>query len=227
MIATADRLDFDALQQRLHPAASRVATLAARTPASFVAFDLLAADGEDLRTHRFADRRRRLEQALGRGGRADPRDPVTTDLALANDWLARFEGAGLDGVIAKPADGAYEPGRRTMIKIKHSRTADCVVAGFRWHKEGPGTLVGSLLLGLYDDAGRLHHVGVTSAFTMVRRRELADELAPLRERALEGHPWGGLGPVAAPARGCPGEPGRWSAGKDLSWEPLRPDGSAR
>jgi ATP-dependent DNA ligase len=222
VIATADGLDFDALQQRLHPAASRVATLAARTPASFVAFDLLAAGGEDLRSHRFADRRRRLEQALAGVAAPIHVTPATIDLAVATDWLARFEGAGLDGVIAKPADGAYEPGRRTMIKIKHSRTADCVVAGFRWHKEGPGTLVGSLLLGLYDDAGRLHHVGVTSAFTMARRRELADELAPLRERALDGHPWAAWASGGAGTR-MPGGASRWSAGKDLSWEPLRPE----
>ena len=173
VIATPHGLDFDALQLRLHPAASRVAKLAKASPASFVAFDLLAIDGEDLRERPQAERRRRLEQALA--GAAPPihLTPVTRDRAVAADWLMRFEGAGLDGVMVKPEQGIYEPGKRAMIKVKHARTADCVVAGFRWHKNGPGTLVGSLLLGLYDDGGRLHHVGVTSSFTLAVRKELA------------------------------------------------------
>jgi ATP-dependent DNA ligase len=148
---------------------------------------------------------------------------MTTDPALASEWLSRFEGAGLDGVIAKPADGTYQPGKRAMIKVKHSRTADCVVGGFRWHTAGRNELVGSLLLGLYDARGRLQHVGVTSSFTMARRRELAEELAPLRARALEGHPWREWAEVgeAAMSSRMPGGQSRWSAGKDLSWEPLR------
>src|SRR5690606_1811602 len=140
----------------------------------------------------------------------------------AADWLSRFEGAGLDGVMVKPEESRYEPGKRTMIKVKHARTADCVVAGFRWHKHGRGTHVGSLLLGLYDDAGRLHHVGVTSSFTMARREELARELAPLREDALDGHPWREWAdPEGHEGTRMPGGQSRWSAGKDLSWEPLR------
>lgn len=221
VIATPRGLDFDALQMRLHPAASRVATLAARTPSSFVAFDLLAVGGRDVRSSPQAERRAMLETLL-----ADVRPPihltpVTHDAAVATEWLARFEGAGLDGVVAKRADGVYEPGKRAMTKIKHVRTADCVVAGFRWLAKGRNELVGSLLLGLYDAAGVLHHVGVTSAFTMAARRELAALLAPLREHALDGHPWREW---AAPADGTtrmPGGQSRWSAGKDLSWEPLR------
>jgi ATP-dependent DNA ligase len=146
--------------------------------------------------------------------------PMTHDRAVASEWLARFEGAGLDGVIAKPLDGTYQPGKRAMIKIKHARTADCVVGGFRWHKNGKNELVGSLLLGLYDDGGRLHHVGVTSAFTMARRRELASELEPLRVNALDGHPWREWAEFGDGTR-MPGGQSRWSAGKDLSWEPVR------
>ena len=148
--------------------------------------------------------------------------PLTRDRALAIEWLAQFEGAGLDGVIAKPADGEYQPGKRAMLKIKHARTADCVVAGFRWHKNGPGELVGSLLLGLYDDAGHLHHVGVTSSFTMAARRQLATELEPLRKNALELHPWREWAEAdGSGSQRMPGGQSRWSAGKDLSWEPLR------
>ncbi len=221
VIATRRGLDFDALQQRIHPAASRIATLAEALPASFVAFDLLAADGADLRAMPFADRRARLEALLA--GTTPPLHltPITVDVARARDWLARFEGAGLDGVMAKAADGPYTPGVRSMVKIKHSRTADCAVAGFRWHKTGPGTLVGSLLLGLYDAAGRLQHVGVTSAFTAARRRELAAELAPLRDGALDGHPWAAWAEAGGASGRMPGGQSRWSAGKDLSWEPLR------
>jgi ATP-dependent DNA ligase len=222
VIATPGGLDFDALQLRLHPAASRVAKLAKECPASFVAFDLLAIGGDDLRDRPQAERRRRLEQALGGVRPPIHLTPATRDRAVAADWLTRFEGAGLDGVIVKPEDGIYEPGKRAMIKVKHARTADCVVAGFRWHKNGPGTLIGSLLLGLYDDRGRLHHVGVTSSFTLSARKELAAELAPLRERALEDHPWKEWADAAQhETTRMPGGQSRWSAGKDLSWEPLR------
>jgi ATP-dependent DNA ligase len=222
VIATPHGLDFDLLQLRLHPAASRAAKLAKETPAQFVAFDLLALDGNDLRGAPQNERRRLLERALSSTPAAIHVTPVTRDLAVAADWLARFEGAGLDGVIAKPAQGTYEPGKRAMLKVKHARTADCVVAGFRWHKDGKDERVGSLLLGLYDEKGALHHVGVTSSFTMVRRRELANELAPLREHALEEHPWREWAEVdAAAMTRMPGGQSRWSAGKDLSWEPLR------
>ncbi len=186
VIATPRGLDFDALQMRLHPAASRVARLAKETPASFVAFDLLAADGQDARERPQQERRERLERLLEGVRPPVHLTPMTRDQAVAREWLDRFEGAGLDGVIAKPEAGVYEAGKRAMIKVKHARTADCVVAGFRWHKAGQEELIGSLLLGLYDDRGRLHHVGVTSSFTMERRRELARELAPLRDRALVG-----------------------------------------
>jgi ATP-dependent DNA ligase len=222
VIATAAGLDFDALQMRLHPAASRVARLARETPASFVAFDALAADGEDLRPRPQSERRARLERLLAAARPPLHLTPLTHDHGLATEWLARFEGAGLDGVIAKAADLPYLPGKRAMIKVKHSRTADCVVAGFRWHKASPGA-VGSLLLGLYDEAGQLQHVGVTSSFTMARRKQLADELAPLRERALERHPWRGWAEADAQTSRMPGGQSRWSAGKDLSWEPLRPE----
>jgi ATP-dependent DNA ligase len=228
VIATPRGLDFDALQLRLHPAASRVSKLAKETPASFVAFDLLAADGEDLRGAPQAERRVRLERLLDGVEPPVHLTPMTRDPAVAADWLERFEGAGLDGVIAKPEDAIYEPGKRAMIKIKHARTADCVVAGFRWHKNGRGTHIGSLLLGLYDDRGRLHHVGVTSSFTMTTRKELAEELAPLREHALDNHPWrewatwgSESGIPESGIQRMPGGQSRWSAGKDLSWEPLR------
>ncbi len=226
VIATPRGLDFDALQLRLHPAASRVAKLAHETPAAFVAFDLLALDGHDIRERPFHERRALLERALEGAGPPIHVTPMTRDRAVAVEWLARFEGAGLDGVIAKPADGAYEPGKRAMIKIKHARTADCVVAGFRWHKHGKGTHIGSLLLGLFDERGRLHHVGVTSSFTMTKRKELGQELQPLRERALDGHPWREWAEWAEPRSSgpptrMPGGQSRWSAGKDLSWEPLR------
>ena len=206
---------------RLHPAASRVAKLAGEIPSSFVAFDLLAHDGADLRELPQRERRARLEQALGQVKSPVHVTPMTADRALATEWLASFEGAGLDGVIAKPAGGTYQPGKRAMIKIKHARTAECVVAGFRWHKQGPGTLVGSLLLGLYDEQGKLHHVGVTSSFTMAKRKDLAEELEPLREGALDAHPWREWASPEALSSRMPGGQSRWSAGKDLSWEPLR------
>jgi ATP-dependent DNA ligase len=221
VIASAKGLDFDLLQLRLHPAASRVAKLAAATPSSFVAFDLLALGDEDLRGRPQAERRVLLEKALaGASGRVHL-SPCTRDRAVALDWFHRFEGAGFDGVIAKHEGTLYQPGKRAMIKVKHARTADCVVAGFRWHKNGHGTLVGSLLLGLYDDGGDLHHVGVTSSFTMDARRRLAHELEPLRGNALDGHPWREWAGAMESGTRMPGAQSRWSAGKDLSWEPLR------
>jgi ATP-dependent DNA ligase len=221
VIATANGLDFDALQLRLHPAASRVAKLAEAAPAAFVAFDVLAVDGRDLRSTPLAERRAALETLLHDVAPPIYITPITGDRALAADWLDRFEGAGLDGVVAKTEQGRYEPGKRAMIKIKHSRTADCAVAGFRWHKSGDGA-VGSLLLGLFDDRGKLQHVGVTSAFTMAMRKELATILEPLQKNALEKHPWREW--ADANGRGSsrmPGGQSRWSAGKDLSWEPVR------
>jgi ATP-dependent DNA ligase len=220
-------LDFEALLLRIHPAASRVKLLAERTPASFVAWDLLALNDEDLREASLAVRRGRLEQALDRAAPPVHLSPATRDRALAEDWFRRFEGAGLDGVMAKRLEEPYRAGERTMIKVKHARTADCVVAGFRWHKNGVGTKVGSLLLGLYDDEGTLHHVGVAAAFTGAVRQALVEELAPLRENALEGHPWRGWAQAqeAANAKGqrLPGAASRWNRGKDLSWEALRPE----
>ena len=222
VIATPRGLDFAALQLRLHPAASRVAKLAKETPAAFVAFDAIAIGGRDVRGVPQAERRLLLEQALAGAEPPVHLTPMTRDPAVASEWLARFEGAGLDGVIAKPAEGIYEPGKRAMIKVKHARTADCVVAGFRWHKAGRNELVGSLLLGLHDDKAALHHVGVTSSFTMARRKELAVELAPLRDHALENHPWRAWAAAdGAEMTRMPGGQSRWSAGKDLSWEPLR------
>ena len=220
VIATRRGLDFDALQLRLHPAASRVAKLAKETPASFVAFDLLAVDGRSLMGEPQAERRERLEKLLGDAKPPLYLTPMTRDRRVALDWLGRFEGAGLDGVVAKPAGLVYLPGKRAMIKVKHARTADCVVAGFRWHKIGKDA-VGSLLLGLYDDAGVLQHVGVTSSFTMAMRKQLARELAPLRKGAIEDHPWRDWAGAAAESSRMPGGQSRWSAGKDLSWEPLR------
>ena len=222
VIATPHGLDFDALQLRLHPAASRVAKLATMTPAAFVAFDALAVGGRDLRAAPQDERRAMLEQALADVEPPIYVTPMTRDPALASEWLSRFEGAGLDGVIAKPAQGRYEPGKRAMTKVKHARTAECVVAGFRWHKAGKGLLVGSLLLGLYDEQGMLQHVGVTSSFTMAMRKELALELAPLRTRALEAHPWREWANAeSGETARMPGAQSRWSAGKDLAWEPLR------
>jgi ATP-dependent DNA ligase len=223
VVATAKGLDFDVLQQRLHPAASRVAKLAKETPASYVMFDALALHGEDLRGKPFEERRALLERTFENVAPPLHLTPVTRDVQLAEDWLKQFEGAGLDGVMAKPGAGTYEPGKRAMYKIKHSRTADCVVAGFRWHKNGKGTLIGSMLLGLYDDKGDLHHVGVTSAFTMAKRAELVSVLAPLRDRALDEHPWRAWAQPDAESGGTrmPGGQSRWNAGKDLSWEPLR------
>jgi ATP-dependent DNA ligase len=227
VIARNGGLDFDSLLLRIHPAASRVKLLAAETPASYIAWDLLALGDEDLRDVPQGERRARLEAVLGAADPPVHLTPATTDRALAADWFDRFEGAGLDGVIAKRLDGRYTPGKRTMLKIKHERTADCVVAGFRWHKNGPGTHIGSLLLGLYDDGGQLHHVGITSSFTWDRRAALVDELAPLREGALDEHPWAewadwaSAGTADASGKRLPGATSRWNRGKDLSWEPVR------
>jgi ATP-dependent DNA ligase len=227
VIAGDGALQFEALLLRIHPAASRVKMLAEESPASFVAWDLLALGDEDLRPVPQEARRTRLEQVLAGAEPPVHLTPATRDRALAADWFDRFEGAGLDGVVAKRLDGAYQPGKRAMLKIKHERTADCVVAGFRWHKNGPGTHVGSLLLGLFDDEGHLHHVGVTSSFTWDRRAALAEELEPLRADALEGHPWGewaewaSAGAADASGQRLPGATSRWNRGKDLSWEPLR------
>ena len=222
VVVTEHGLDFDVLQQRLHPAASRVAKLAAETPASFVAFDLLALGDRDLTGAPFSERRGLLQSILDTAPGRVHLTPLTGDPALARDWFTRFEGAGFDGVMVKADDQPYQQNKRVMLKIKHERTADCVVAGFRWHKDGAG--VGSLLLGLFDDQGGLHHVGVASSFTAARRKELVDELEPYRERALDNHPWRDWADSAAQAASggsMPGGISRWSAGKDLSWEPLR------
>ncbi len=227
VISRGGSLDFEALLLRIHPAASRVKMLAEESPASFVAWDLLALGDENLLAVPQGERRERLEKVLRSATPPVHLTPATRDRALAADWFTRFEGAGLDGVVAKRLDAPYQPGKRAMLKIKHQRTADCVVAGFRWHKNGPGTHVGSLLLGLFDDDGTLHHVGITSSFTWDRRAALVEELAPLRERALEGHPWrewaqwAVAGDADASGQRLPGATSRWNRGKDLSWEPLR------
>ena len=220
VIATAHGLDFDALQLRLHPAASRTEKLARETPSSFIAFDVLAIEGRSLMTAPQAARRTALEQLLRNAKPPVYLTPATRDRTVALDWLTRFEGAGLDGVVAKPESGIYLPGKRAMIKVKHVRTADCVVAGFRWHKSGKDA-VGSLLLGLYDASGVLQHVGVTSSFTMALRRQLAKDLAPLRKSAMAAHPWREWASAAGESSRMPGAQSRWNAGKDLSWEPLR------
>jgi ATP-dependent DNA ligase len=220
VIATPHGLDFDALQMRLHPAASRVAKLAKEIPTSFVAFDVLAADGASCMDRPQAERRALLERLLAGAKAPLYVTPMTRDRAVAAEWLEQFEGAGLDGVIAKPEAGTYEPGKRAMLKIKHARTAECVVAGFRWYKTGKDA-VGSLLLGLYDDDGELQHVGVTSAFTMAVRKQLVEVLAPLREGAMAEHPWRAWAQAQGEGQRMPGGQSRWSAGKDLSWEPLR------
>ena len=220
VIAGSKGLDFDALLLRIHPAASRVETLAGQTPASVILWDLLAEGDDDLRAAPLKTRRARLEIALAGAEPPIHLTPATNDRTIAADWFNRFEGAGLDGVMAKRIEDGYQPGKRAMLKIKHARTAECVVAGFRWHKDGRGTLVGSLLLGLYDDAGSLHHVGIASSFTVARRKELVEELAPLREGALEDHPWKSWRGDQS-GRRMPGATSRWNRGKDLNWEPLR------
>jgi len=227
VISKGGELDFEALLLRIHPAASRVRMLAEESPASFVGWDLLALDDEDLRDVTQAERRARLEAAFKDVQPPIHLTPATLDRALAADWFDRFEGAGLDGVVAKKLDAPYQPGKRAMLKVKHQRTADCVVAGFRWHKNGPGTHVGSLLLGLFDDEGRLHHVGITSSFTWDKREALVEVLEPLRENATDGHPWhewaewASMGAADASGQRLPGATSRWNRGKDLSWEPLR------
>lgn len=222
VIARGDRLDFEALQQRIHPAASRVTMLASETPAAFVAFDLLALGDEALLDRPFRERRGRLEEALADADAPVFLTPATGDLAVGRHWLEVFEGAGLDGVVAKPLDSPYTPDKRTMFKIKHARTADCVVAGFRWHKSGP--VVGSLLLGLYAEDGALQHVGVSASFPMARRAALVDELAPFRLDDTAGHPWASWADAQAHESGrLPGAVSRWNAKKDLSWVPLRPE----
>lgn len=220
VIAASTGLDFDALQLRIHPAASRIRLLAQQIPASVVFFDLLAAGDRDLRSVPFAERRRELEDLLKSATPPLHLTPATRDIATARDWFKRFEGAGLDGVMAKPADGTYQPGRRTMLKVKHERDCDCVVAGFRWHKDAENVAIGSLLLGLYDASGTLQHVGVCSSFTQAKRRELVEFLAPYRENALANHPWQGWAEASGGDR-MPGGQSRWSQGKDLSWQPLR------
>jgi ATP-dependent DNA ligase len=227
VIARGGVLDFEALQMRIHPAASRVKLLAQQMPAAVVFFDVLGSGERDLRALPFAERRAELERLLTGASPPLHITPLTRDRALAADWFQRFEGAGLDGVMAKSPGGTYDANKRVMLKVKHERECDCVVAGFRWHKGGEGSAVGSLLLGLYDDAGQLQHVGVVASFTAAKRRELLELLQPYRERALEQHPWrswaeqGGAEP--APSGRMPGGKSRWSQGKDLSWQPVRPE----
>jgi ATP-dependent DNA ligase len=226
VIPQGDRLHFESLLQRIHPAQSRVELLAEQTPASFVAFDLLALGDESLLEVPFGERQARLRAALHGVQPPVHVAAITQDAATAQRWFDTFEGAGLDGVVAKAADLPYGPDQRLMTKVKHVRTADCVVAGFRWHKSGP--IVGSLLLGLYNDAGDLQHIGVAASFPMARRAELVEELAPYRENALENHPWRDWA-NAETLNGdggehrMPGAVSRWNAGKDLSWVPLRPE----
>jgi ATP-dependent DNA ligase len=216
------RLDFEALLQRVHPAESRVRLLAEQTPAAFVAFDLLALGDTDYTGRPFSERRAVLAEALAPAGAPVYLTPASTDVAVARQWFSQFEGAGLDGLIAKPLDGPYEPDKRTMYKIKHERTADCVVAGYRPHKSGPDA-IGSLLLGLYNDAGKLASIGVIGAFPMARRRELLTELQPL-VTTFDGHPWNWAAQEEAQTRNPrSSETSRWNAGKDLSFVPLRPE----
>jgi len=226
VIAQDDGLDFEALQLRIHPAASRVKLLSQQIPASVVFFDLLCLGDRDLRGVPFESRRRELETLLSSAAPPLHLTPATRDTTTAADWFRRFEGAGLDGVMAKPAAGTYESDKRVMLKVKHERDCDCVVAGFRWHKKGEGEAIGSLLLGLFDNAGVLQHVGVCASFTNAKRRELVEFLGPYRKNALENHPWKGWAEAGAgdggPGHRMPGGQSRWSQGKDLSWEPLRP-----
>jgi ATP-dependent DNA ligase len=226
VIARNGGLDFEALQLRLHPAASRVKLLSQQTPAAVVFFDLLSEGDRDLRGEPFQERRRRLEELLASAAPPVHLTPATRESSVASDWFRRFEGAGLDGVVAKPLLGAYEPNKRVMLKVKHERDCDCVVAGFRWYKNAERTAVGSLLLGLFDDSGALQHVGVCASFAEEKRRELVEFLAPYRPDALANHPWQHWADVPAEGEGgrrMPGGQSRWSQGKDLSWEPLRPE----
>ncbi|MGH7281699.1 MAG: ATP-dependent DNA ligase [Polyangiaceae bacterium] len=224
VIARENGLDFNALQMRIHPAASRVKMLSKEFPTSMVFWDLLCIGDRDLRALPFRERRTELEKVLKDVKPPVHLTPATTDRAVALDWFHRFEGAGLDGVIAKPVNGAYEPNKRAMFKIKHERECDCVVAGFRWHKNGEGTAVGSLLLGIFDDDAHLQHVGVCASFTMEKRKQLVSFLAPYREDALANHPWKEWASLAEDgSQRMPGGKSRWSGGKDLSWQPLRPE----
>jgi len=227
VIARNGALDFEVLQLRLHPAASRVKLLAQETPASMVFFDLLCEGDRDLRSEPFEDRRRQLEAMLSSAEPPIHLTPASSELSVAADWFRRFEGAGLDGVMAKAVASAYEPDKRVMLKVKHERDCDCVVAGFRWHKKGESTGIGSLLLGLFDAAGALQHVGVCASFTLEKRLELVEFLAPYRKDALVDHPWRSWAEHAVgegeAGRRMPGGQSRWSQGKDLSWEPLRPE----
>jgi ATP-dependent DNA ligase len=220
-------LDFEALQLRIHPAASRVKLLSQETPASIVLFDLLAEGDEDLRSMAFQQRRMRLESLLSAAKPPIHLTPATRDSSIAADWFRRFEGAGLDGIVAKAISGTYESNKRAMLKIKHERDCDCVVGGFRWHKKGGSLAVGSLLLGLYDDSGALQHVGVCGSFKDSMRRDLVEYLAPYRRNALADHPWKRWAederPDGETGHRMPGGQSRWSQGKDLSWEPLRPE----
>jgi ATP-dependent DNA ligase len=221
VIAKDSGLDFDALQLRLHPAASRVKLLAEQAPASVVFFDLLSEGDQDLRAEPFETRRARLEVLLSSAVPPVHITPATKDRVLAADWFNRFEGAGLDGVMAKPLFGIYEPDKRVMLKVKHERDCDCVVAGFRWYRKGDRPAIGSLLLGLYDGAGALQHVGVCASFTQTKREELVEFLTPYREDALANHPWRAWAEHVEKGNRIPGGESRWSQGKDLSWEPLR------
>src|SRR5438093_5790744 len=229
VIVGSEGLEFDTLQMRLHPAESRVRKLAVETPAYVVFFDLLCEGDKSLCDTPFDKRRARLEAILKKTEPPLHLTPATRDRATAADWFRRFEGAGLDGVVAKSEDGTYQPNKRSMLKVKHERDCDCVVAGFRWHKRGEKTKVGSLLLGLYDDGGNLEHVGVCASFTDAKRKELVKFLTPYRKNALDGHPWRAWAeaeaeaPTAGQPHRMPGGQSRWSAGKDLSWEPLRPE----
>src|SRR6476659_3612498 len=223
VVARNGGLDFEALQLRIHPAASRVKLLAETMPASIVFFDLFSKCDRDLRDVAFEKRRKEMESILGSAESPLHITPATKDVDVAADWFRRFEGAGLDGVVAKSVNGTYESNKRTMLKVKHERECDCVVAGFRWHKKGDGTAVGSLLLGLFDDAGELHHVGVCASFTDKKREELVKFLAPYRKNALDKHPWKQWATDEFDGKRMPGGQSRWSQGKDLSWEPLRPE----
>src|SRR5271155_1429424 len=226
VVAKNDGLDFEELQLRIHPAASRVKMLSQQSPASIVFFDLLCEGARDWRSEPFERRRQKLESLLARATPPIHLTPATREASVASDWFRRFEGAGLDGVMAKPVSGTYEPDKRVMFKVKHERECDCVVAGFRWYKKGERTLVGSLLLGLFDDSEALQHVGVCASFTQEKRKELKDYLAPFREDALDNHPWRHWAhdfQDGEAERRMPGGQSRWSQGKDLSWEPLRPE----
>ena len=225
VVAKDNGLDFEELQLRIHPAASRVKLLSQQSPASIVFFDLLCEGDRDWRAEPFEYRREKLESLLAGAEPPIHLTPSTRELSVASDWFRRFEGAGLDGVMAKPIFETYQPDKRVMFKVKHERDCDCVVAGFRWHKGGEGTAVGSLLLGLFDDSGALHHVGVCASFTAARRRELVKYLEPYRRDALVNHPWKSWAEPTSNDGGhrMPGGQSRWSLGKDLSWEPLRPE----